>query len=374
MSNLNNSIIKKLQTPVLDSFDGEPIYLGLHNNILTIDSERMPYCKKLTNLENIQSIGSILKLNLHYLDDISLTGIDSLKVLQCLYVLFCENITTLQLKFMSTLTELSIIGCYLDDLSSISDLVGIKTLKLNKNRLTSLKPLQNLVNMQELIVFENMIASLDGIQFMTELVSLQVSNNRLTSIMQVQNMKKLQIFKANLNQIKDITPLRDLTRLQHLSLKGNRISSIQSLKYLSELWFLCLDNNRILQSDELFVFSYFPLLQDLSIYNNPVHKQRGFKVKCLYSVNDTVLFPLCERYSSELIDYYKAQQIEVKKTNPFMIEVRKELCCKMEQIKLILNKQRKYYENRKQTVNSQNQIIESKLNNILERSTIIGAE
>ncbi|CAL6087233.1 leucine-rich_repeat domain-containing protein [Hexamita inflata] len=374
MTNLNNSIIKKLKTPVLDNFDGEPIYLGLYNNILTIDSERMPYCKKLTNLENIQSIGSILQLNLHYLDDISLTGIDSLKGLQCLYVLFCENITILQLKFMSTLTELSIIGCYLDDLSSISDLVGIKVLKLNKNRLTSLRPLQNLVNMHVLYVFENMIASLDGIQYMTELVSLQVSNNRLASIMQVQNMKKLQILKANLNQIKDISPLRDLTRLQHLSLKGNRISSIQSLKYLTELQFLCLDNNRILQSDELFVFSFFPLLQDLSIYNNPVHKQRGFKVKCLYSVNNSVLFPLCELYSSELIDYYKEQQIQVKKTNPFLIEERKELYCELEQTKVILQKQINCYENRKETVLNQNQTMKNKLNNILERSIIIGVE
>jgi internalin A len=135
------------------------------------------------------------------------------------------------------LTALSVSGGYGDARtgitvlpSAIGRMSNLKTLVLNKNRLSVLpKELFDLENLEELHIENNDLSVIPGdIERLKNLKRLSLSSNKLTSLpAQIGNLPHLQTLEIADNQI-SFLPLEigTLTELLHISLGGNPITNV----------------------------------------------------------------------------------------------------------------------------------------------------
>ncbi|WP_143316616.1 leucine-rich repeat domain-containing protein [Clostridium sp. HBUAS56017] len=132
---------------------------------------------------------------------------------------YAKNVTSLNLyvsskirnvNFVSNMPKLTYLGVtingnvdnYTLDISQISNLTELGSLKLDSCGITDISVLKNL----------------------TYLMSLSLNNNKITDISSLGGLINLNILDLNYNNITDITPLKNLTGLRVADLSGNNIS------------------------------------------------------------------------------------------------------------------------------------------------------
>ncbi|MCL1995584.1 MAG: leucine-rich repeat domain-containing protein, partial [Defluviitaleaceae bacterium] len=131
------------------------------------------------------------------------------------------------LRYMTNLRSLSIIGEQISDLTPISGLTNLEFLTVESGLVSDLTPLANLTNLQALSLWSN-----------------QISN-----IAPLANLRNLETLHLTYNQITNIEPLVNLTNLLWLSLAGNNIVNIEPLANLPNLLWLNLWDNPITNWD-----------------------------------------------------------------------------------------------------------------------------
>jgi Leucine-rich repeat (LRR) protein len=128
-------------------------------------------------------------------------------------------------------------GTKIDNLSYLSTLTKLKTLRIAHSDITDIAPLKELA-LINLDLSANHVTDLTPLDNMTSLTTLYLYHqgpDYITDISPLANLTELYVLDLEANKISDITPLKGLLNLRYLHLKDNRIADISSLSELTEL-------------------------------------------------------------------------------------------------------------------------------------------
>lgn len=115
----------------------------------------------------------------------------------------------------------------ISDLSPLTGLTHLTSLRINNNQISDLTPLQSLNNLQELDLSFNRITNISPLQPLTQLTRINLSYNQISDISPLQSLTSLIEVYLNHNKIVDISDLKDLTKLRFLFIQDNPLNSTQ---------------------------------------------------------------------------------------------------------------------------------------------------
>ena len=148
------------------------------------------------------------------------------------------------------LNYLSLANNEIDNLSALSELIGLKELRLQENNVTNVEPIKNLTSLQ----------------------ALYLGDNELTSVDYLYKMRELRILYLNNNAIEDIGELDGLTKLNILNISNNKINSLANLDTISvtEMPAGVYDGDEIVTLSRLEKYDEFTGLTELYADNNEI--------------------------------------------------------------------------------------------------------
>jgi internalin A len=132
-----------------------------------------------------------------------------------------------------------------------SELKGVKSLNLARTteRLSYLDPcvLPHLTRLQELFLGPGKIRDLSPISELSSLLSLRASLNPIKDVTPLAKLTKLDRLDLGHTEVSDVSPLAALTNLTELMLDSTEVTDISPLASLTKLEVLSLKNTRIKQ-------------------------------------------------------------------------------------------------------------------------------
>lgn len=152
-----------------------------------------------------------------------------------------ENITELDLSNPDDAAD----DVKIKDISALSSLKGLTTLKLKNNSVSDISALGGLTNLTYLSLSSNQVSDISALRNLTNLTELYLKNNNIRDISALSNLTSLKHLNLNFNQVSDISALGGLTNLIDLKLYENQISDISALRNLTNLTKLDISHNRI---------------------------------------------------------------------------------------------------------------------------------
>ena len=173
---------------------------------------------------------------------------------------------------MQSLEELNLSNNQIIDISPISSLSNLKSLKLSFNEIKGdVVALEKLQNLEILELDFNQIENIDALYGLTEMKELVLEGNRIQFIGAVENLENLSKLNLGNNGINDLQALGNLTMLEELYLFSNNISYFDPIDKMSRLRILDMSNNNIeLFPDNNSPFIHITGLQELYLNNNSI--------------------------------------------------------------------------------------------------------
>ena len=201
----------------------------------------------IRNLIGLEHATNLTNLSLYGNKISDITPLTNLTILRQLHL---DNNKISDLSPLANLTafrgQLTFKNNEISDLSPLANLTAItRWLDLRGNQISDISPLANLTALTQLYLDNNQISDISPLANLTALTQLFIGNNQINDITPLKDLTAITFLKLNHNQISDITPLKDLTALRTLHLDNNRISDISPLANLTALTRLFLDNNQI---------------------------------------------------------------------------------------------------------------------------------
>jgi hypothetical protein len=136
-----------------------------------------------------------------------------------------RNEDIVSLRYMTSLTVLSLRGSHISDLTPLSGLTNLTYLNLNGNQISDITPLSGLTNLEHLDLRLNMISNLTPLTDLTNLTVLSLRGSHISDLTPLSGLTNLTYLNLNGNQISDISPLSGLTNLTELRLYRNQITN-----------------------------------------------------------------------------------------------------------------------------------------------------
>ena len=179
-----------------------------------------------------------------------------------------NEITDLQpLANLVHLNNLTLNGNQISDISPLANLLDLMWLNLNMNKISDITPLKHLTKLQRLDAGGNEITDLQPLVNLVHLNNITLYGNQISDISPLVNLKNLAWLNLSENQIRDITPLKDLTKLKKLSIADNLVEDITIVENLENLLELRVNSNLITDISPIL---NLPALEALNIKGNPV--------------------------------------------------------------------------------------------------------
>lgn len=208
------------------------------------DLALLPAVERLTIHNN--SIGTLGYLsNLSKLQELDLSGsrfpaeelsyLAGLPELTRLTMEGCGLSTIASLTNAQNLTYLNLNNNTLQKLDALSSMTTLKELYLSHNALTNLSALATLASLETLDVSFNALTSLAPIATNLKLTWLDAGNNKLATVSGVDNLPALTYLSVEYNSLTDVSPLAACTTLTELSISGNQLTDISALSTLVNL-------------------------------------------------------------------------------------------------------------------------------------------
>ena len=204
------------------------------------------------------------------------------------------------LSALGGLTTLNLSNNAISDLSALSTLTSLRTLYLDGNPITDFSPLYSLPSLTTLSIKgismtdealralsnalpscaingaktteNNQLIALGGETFQADVTSLDLSGRALTDISALSACRNLTSLNLSGNAISDITPLMDIPALQDLTLSYNSIADLRPLMGLTSIRTLDVSYNAVSSTVPL---TGLVSLQDLNLAGNPVSNFTG---------------------------------------------------------------------------------------------------
>ncbi|KAM8860583.1 uncharacterized protein lrriq1 isoform 2-T2 [Synchiropus picturatus] len=188
-----------------------------------------PLCPdNLLRSSGFKSLQEVTVVSLESLPACSLLTLSQCPQLQSLTIRRCQLNS---LEGLNQLSELCVIDAQENDISYLDcrDMTGLKVLRLNHNKLTS-------------------IHGLSGVE---HLMVLELAHNSITRVAGLESMKRLQILTLDHNQLISMRGLRDVYTLQHLSCSHNHLARVECLENCALLSKLDLTANSLTEAPSL---------------------------------------------------------------------------------------------------------------------------
>ena len=119
------------------------------------------------------------------------------------------------------------------DIKGLEFATNIKVLNLSDNPIKDLRPIANLTTLQVLhlrnISPDTLTFDIGSLTNLINLEALTLQKNNISDISPLANLKKLSILHLSNNNISDISPLARLTELRELLIKGNLVTDFSPL-------------------------------------------------------------------------------------------------------------------------------------------------
>ena len=150
--------------------------------------------------------------------------------------------------FLSDLTRLETLRLYdnpISDIAALSGLTQLTFLELSDTDITDVSPLAGLTRLRGLYLFNTSVSDVSALSSLTQLTNLGLSGNEISDVSPLSGLTQLNYLSLGWNIISDISTLSALTQLTSLDLPGNEISDISVLLGLTQLTELYLDHNNI---------------------------------------------------------------------------------------------------------------------------------
>ena len=197
------------------------------------------------------------------------TDLAYLPYLESLHVSNSAKGELVNVKSLSSLTELVVIDASLDDqeLLAIGQLSGLKRLTLSDCGISTIASLSHMNQLVYLDLSKNTIRNLSVIADMQELEELYLNNNAVIDLTDLATLTKLKVLDVSYNSLKSVNPIHSATTLTYLDFSHNNVSQIETLSSLNSLVELHAGHNII--SDISSISSCIEL-EVLNISNNTV--------------------------------------------------------------------------------------------------------
>ncbi|MBD5546650.1 MAG: leucine-rich repeat domain-containing protein [Lachnospiraceae bacterium] len=198
------------------------------------------------------------------------TPIAQLSQLENLYISYGkdEQVDLSFLGEMSTITELFLIQCTIEDFSFLGKMPQLQCLSLYETPIEDLAVLEKLPELVELSISGNENAkNIEAVGTLTKMQDLGMQYCGIEDIGFLSGLTELRGVNLNGNAVTDITPLADLDKLERLGLSENRISDISVIENMSNLFDLALDGNEI---QDISVLAKLPHLNQVGISDNQI--------------------------------------------------------------------------------------------------------
>ncbi len=241
------------------------------------------------------------------LDGLQVTGED-LETLSGLHRLSELSLAGTGLSDVSPLTKLgglislNLSGNSVEDLSPLTALTGLRTLYLDENPVTDLSPLSELKGLAFLSVrglqfgtgeLEALSAALPncaihsdadqkelsditigGLSFRSDVAELNLSGKGIRDISVLQSCKNLRQLNLSGNEIADLSAIMNLPSLERLDISDNRISDLRPLIGMNTLRAVNASNNQITDTASAGAMAG---LTELRLSNNPIADFSGLE-------------------------------------------------------------------------------------------------
>jgi Leucine-rich repeat (LRR) protein len=212
---------------------------------------------------------------LTYLTELSLegNGITDLSPLSGLTAMTVLNLYNNEIADIAALAELRQMRNLVlwknrvEDVSPLADMLLLEYLDLDTNNVTSVSSLDQLSKLTVVYLYSNQLESLNGVQGWTNLRYGWFSDNQITDISAIQGLTKLEELELNNNLITDLPPLTALASLSYLDVGDNQIRNGEAFIGLLQLTDLLIRGNLLTDID--FVNS-MPALSFLNASQNPL--------------------------------------------------------------------------------------------------------
>lgn len=189
---------------------------------------------------------------------------------------------------LAELTNLSISGAGIRDLTGLELAMNLEELRLRASRISDLRPLSGLMRLRRLDVSSprndraGQIADLSPLSGLEALRWLDADNNAIADLTPLSGLTGLESLSLSGNPIADLSPLSGLTGLRDLSVERSAVRDLSPLSGLTRLIGLRLAENRIaelaslrgLDINELYIGRNKVTLEDIVALPNAVKLTR----------------------------------------------------------------------------------------------------
>lgn len=225
--------------------EGVLVYDDLQHMIyleqLTIEdavADQLDVITGLTNLQSLRITNTIVSNDL-------LKGISALPNLTELTLSGCNLSNISPLAAVSGLIKLDLSNNTIRNLDALQDMSNLEELNLQRNAITDLSALAQLTNLQKLDVSFNAMQSLDSVYSVTSLIWLDASNNAIAELGSIDQLADLSYLAISSNDLTDISNVVQCATLAELNISNNMLTDISALKDLSMLTYLNFSNNTV---------------------------------------------------------------------------------------------------------------------------------
>ena len=166
-------------------------------------------------------------------------------------------ITIKDISYSTELEELNLSELGLDDsdIMPLEHMKNLKTLWLSWNNISDIGVLKNLTNLTTLVMTgiglrDDINANtppldISVLKDLVHLKELYLEYNKINDISALENLTDLTKLSLHSNNINDINPLKNLTNLEELMIGGNQITDVEILKNFKNLTRLDIFGNQI---------------------------------------------------------------------------------------------------------------------------------
>ncbi|HWP97009.1 MAG TPA: leucine-rich repeat domain-containing protein [Syntrophomonadaceae bacterium] len=221
----------------------------------------------IKNISGLEYAVNLKKLHLENSEIADLSPLKGLALLQEIEVAG-NQLGTADLSPLATLpqlTKLALEGCNISSISSLHGISTLKTLVLYNNSITNIDALDNLTGLNYLDLNGNSITNINALGNLTGLAYLDLSSNPITDLTPLGSLSGLEHLGLGNTGASGIGFLSGLTSLKELGLSNNNIANLEPLQGLTSLQFLDLSDNLISDPEPLQGLSS---LQNLNLGKN----------------------------------------------------------------------------------------------------------
>ena len=164
-----------------------------------------------------------------------------------------QDITIGGVTFKSDVTELSLSGMGLRDISALSNCTGLVKLDLSGNNISDLSPLMNMPGLEWLDVSHNELSDLKTLMGIDSLRFLNAAENSITGTSALSMMTDLRTLYIDSNPIRDFSGIRKLQNIENLGLGGTglRDEDLEYIENLTQLTSLNISDNPELSGEAI---------------------------------------------------------------------------------------------------------------------------